>query len=640
MGHRAVHHRRRRRVHHAAAGGAVPDGGPAGHRRHRGLSGRIGPDAGRQRAHRHRAGDERLARADLHGVGGAGQRQRHADADLLAQHQPGPGAGGRAEPPEPRHAAAAVGGDAAGRARRQVAQQLPAVHDPHLHRPGLHAGGAGRLCGTQRAARDPAHRRRGPGAAVRHRARDAHLDRPGQAGGLRHVGGRREQRHPRAERAGVVGHAGRFAEPGRADHLRHHRGRRPAVQRRAVRQHRAARQCRRLERAHARRGAHRAGGADLRHLGAAERQAVHRHRRAAVAHRQRAGHGQGSARAHGRAAALLPAGHELRHPLRHLALRADLHRQGGGDAARGGGAGVPGDVPVPAELALHHHPDHRRAGGAARHLHGAADAGLFDQRAHHVRHGAGGGHRGRRRHRRRRERRTHHERGRPAALAGHAQGDGADLRRHRRRHRGADLGVRAAGLLHRRGGQHLPPVLGGDGLVDRLLGLPGAVADTGPVRHAAQAGGSRPPSCQARLLRLVQPRLLGHRQELRRAAGPHAQAQRTHDGGVSRHHRRRHLAGAAAAELLPAERGPGLHHRQRAAAAGRHHQPRAGGDGAGRGLHAQAARGQEHGQRARLQLLRPGAERGAGLRDAEGLGRATRPRADRRRRWPDAPSAR
>ena len=112
---------------------------------------------------------------------------------------------------------------------------------------------------------------------------------------------------------------------------------------------------------------------------------------------------------------LLPAGHELRHPLRHLALRADLHRQGGGDAARGGGAGVPGDVPVPAELALHHHPDHRRAGGAARHLHGAADAGLFDQRAHHVRHGAGGGHRGRRCHRRGRERRAHHERGGPAA---------------------------------------------------------------------------------------------------------------------------------------------------------------------------------------------------------------------------------
>jgi hypothetical protein len=76
----------------------------------------------------------------------------------------------------------------------------------------------------------------------------------------------------------------------------------------------------------------------------------------------------------------------------------------------------------------------------------------------------------------------------PAAARGHAQGDGADLRRHHRRHGGADLGVRAAGLLQRRGGQHLPPVLGRDGGVDRLLGLHGAVAHAGAVRHAAQAG--------------------------------------------------------------------------------------------------------------------------------------------------------
>jgi hypothetical protein len=62
--------------------------------------------------------------------------------------------------------------------------------------------------------------------------------------------------------------------------------------------------------------------------------------------------------------------------------------------------------------------------------------------------------------------------------------------RHHRHHRGADLGVRAAGLLQRLGRQHLPPVLGGDG-VDRVLGLPGAVAHAGAVRHAAQAGGSR-----------------------------------------------------------------------------------------------------------------------------------------------------
>jgi multidrug efflux pump len=59
--------------------------------------------------------------------------------------------------------------------------------------------------------------------------------------------------------------------------------------------------------------------------------------------------------------------------------------------------------------------------------------------------------------------------------------------------------------------------------------------------------------------------------------------------------------------------------------AGRHAGAHAGRDAAGRRLHAQAARGAEHGQRAGLQLLGPGPERGAGLRDAEGLGRAHRP---------------
>ena len=41
------------------------------------------------------------------------------------------------------------------------------------------------------------------------------------------------------------------------------------------------------------------GGAELRHLGAPERQAVHRHRRAAVADRQRAGHRRARSHAHG-----------------------------------------------------------------------------------------------------------------------------------------------------------------------------------------------------------------------------------------------------------------------------------------------------------------------------------------------------
>ena len=85
---------------------------------------------------------------------------------------------------EPRRASPARGRHAAGRARRQGAQQLPAVHDSVDHRWLVRPGGAGRLRVAQHRCRDPAHSGRRPGAAVRHRACDAHLDRPAQAGGL------------------------------------------------------------------------------------------------------------------------------------------------------------------------------------------------------------------------------------------------------------------------------------------------------------------------------------------------------------------------------------------------------------------------------------------------------------------------
>ena len=73
-------------------------------------------------------------------------------------------------------------------------------------------------------------------------------------------------------------------------------------------------------------------------------------------------------------------------------------------------------------------PDHRGAGGAARHLRDPAGRGLFDQHADHVRHGAGGRYPGRRRHRRGRECRAHHVGGGPAAEGSHPQGDVADHR--------------------------------------------------------------------------------------------------------------------------------------------------------------------------------------------------------------------
>ena len=51
-----------------------------------------------------------------------------------------------------------------------------------------------------------------------------------------------------------------------------------------------------------------------------------------------------------------------------------------------------------------------------------------------------------------------------------------------------------------------------------VLGVHGAVADAGAVRHPAQAGRGRPPPREARLLRLVQPRLQRARRTATKAA--------------------------------------------------------------------------------------------------------------------------
>src|SRR3569623_425276 len=110
------------------------------------------------------------------------------------------------------HAAPAAIGDPAGRARGQGARELFAVHHSVLRRSELGSGRARRLCGAHGAAGNPAHSRRRPGAIVRHRARNADLDRSGQAGRLQPVGERRQQCDPLAECTGVVGHHRRLAD--------------------------------------------------------------------------------------------------------------------------------------------------------------------------------------------------------------------------------------------------------------------------------------------------------------------------------------------------------------------------------------------------------------------------------------------
>ena len=219
-----------------------------------------------------------------------GQRRRPDHADLRVRHQPRPRAGRRAEPAVARGAAPARGRDAAGRARRQGALELPAVHDPVVRQPGLRPDRARRLRVAQRAARDPAHARRRPGAAVRHRAGDARSGstRPSwSASTSRRTtsttrSGRRTRRSRRARSATCRSSPN---QPISATVV-------VAGQLTTVEQFgndRAARQHRRLDRPAARRRPHRARRPELRHLGAPERQALDRHRRAALADRQRAG---------------------------------------------------------------------------------------------------------------------------------------------------------------------------------------------------------------------------------------------------------------------------------------------------------------------------------------------------------------
>ena len=84
--------------------------------------------------------------------------------------------------------------------------------------------------------------------------------------------------------------------------------------------------------------------------------------------RQRARHRQRGEGEDGGAVEVLSGQHQVRHPLRHHAGGRGFDQEGPGHAGRGRGAGVPGDAAVPAERPLHAHPDHRRAGRAARHL--------------------------------------------------------------------------------------------------------------------------------------------------------------------------------------------------------------------------------------------------------------------------------
>ena len=435
-------------------------------------------------------------------LAGAGRNHRQ----LRARHRNRRGLGRSAEPPQARRGAAAARGDPAGHPGRGSLLRRAADHHAELDRRHARRNRPRRFHDPQRARRNQAHSRRRPRHALFDRTFAADLDRSRKARRLRSHRRRRQQGDNSPERAGRLRQHRRRAEHAGAEDFRAGAGQGPARLARGIRRDHAARQSGRLDRAAARRRAHRDRRPELPVQHAPQRQADRGPFGAAVADRQRARDRQRRRSQDEGTVEVLPGQYRLRNPLQHHARRQGLDQQGADDAGRGGGAGLHRDVPVPAEHPLHHHSDHRGAGGAARHLRDADGGRLFHQHADDVRHGAGGRHPRRRRHRRGRERRAHHGGGGPAAEGSDPQGDVADHQRHHRHHAGADGGVRADGVLPGIGRHHLPPVLGHHGVRHRLLRAAGAVADAGAVRDAAEAGRSRPWPCAQGRVRLVQPR--------------------------------------------------------------------------------------------------------------------------------------
>ena len=230
------------------------------------------------------------------------------------------------------------------------------------HRPGR----SRRLHRLQdRRPAEPHHRRRRH-PVLRLPVRHADLARPDQDGEPADHRRRRHQRGYGAERPGV-GRPDRRPADGQGPAAQRHRRRAVApADAGAVPPDPAAHQSRRLGGQARRRRARRAGRRNRGLHLALQRPSGHRPGDQAGARRQRAGDHQGGQGARWRSCRpSLPPDIKVVYPIDTspfitLSIKDVVDHPG-----RGGGAGVPGDAGVPAELARDADPDHRRAGGAA-----------------------------------------------------------------------------------------------------------------------------------------------------------------------------------------------------------------------------------------------------------------------------------
>ena len=202
-----------------------------------------------------------------------------------------------------------------------------------------------------------------------------------------------------------------------------------------------------------------------------------------------------------RALDALPGRPHVRGPVRHHALRRGVDQGGRVHARRGDGARDSRRLHLPAELARDADPAGRGAGVAAGRVRRPVRAGLFDQHADAVRHGAGDRHRGRRRDRRAGERRADHARGERDAARGRDPGDARSDRADRRDRADADGRVRADRVPRRPDGRAVPTVRGDDFDRGRHLRPRRADADA----RAERADPAPASAGEARVLRAVQP---------------------------------------------------------------------------------------------------------------------------------------
>ncbi|GGI20306.1 hypothetical protein GCM10008066_23370 [Oxalicibacterium faecigallinarum] len=127
----------------------------------------------------------------------------------------------------------------------------------------------------------------------------------------------------------------------------------------------------------------------------------------------------------------------------------------------------------------------------------------------------------------------------------------------------ADCRVHPDGILRWCRWSDLSSVFAGHRRIDGVLGTDGVHLDTGAVRNNPQTDRKRPASRKTWLLWLVQSQVQQHDDRLPKFRLPHADQDRSLDGGIRPDHRLRCIAVRTSASLVPAERRSGLYRDQR-----------------------------------------------------------------------------